>query len=336
MVHQHDGQHGLGDGGGADAHAGVVAAMGGDHRGCARLVDRTAFQADAGGRLDRHADQDVLPGGDAADHATGVVGEEAIGTQFVAMLAAALGDAGKAGADLHTLHRIDAHHGVGDVGVQPVIHRLAPTHRHTAGHHVDARADGVARLAQLVHVGFQLRHDAGIGHEEGAVELVPGDEGNLDRAELGHPAADDDAVALLQPLARDGAGGDAYRGLARRRAPAATMVADAVFLPVGVVGVPRAEGLGDVAVVLAALILVADQQRDRGAGSTAFEHPGKDLHLVRLAALGDMARGTRLAQIEFGLDVGSAERQPRGTAIDHAADGRAVGFAERRDGEQRA
>jgi len=34
-----------------------------------------------------------------------------------------------------------------------------------------------------------------------------------------------------------------------------------------------------------------------------------------------------LAPVELGLDVGHAERQPRRTAVDHATDRRAVGFA---------
>ena len=65
------------------------------------------------------------------------------------------------------------------------------------------------------------------------------------RAELDHGAAHLDAVA--QDLAGDGAGGDAHRGLARRLAAAAAIVAHAVFLEVGVVGVARAELVLDLA-----------------------------------------------------------------------------------------
>ena len=46
------------------------------------------------------------------------------------MLAAALAADGHAIADLHRLDGIDAHHGVGDVGVEPVEHRLAQSRRH--------------------------------------------------------------------------------------------------------------------------------------------------------------------------------------------------------------
>jgi hypothetical protein len=51
----------------------------------------------------------------------------------------------------------------------------------------------------------------------------------------------------------------------------------------------RPEGVGDVAVVLAARILVADQQRDRGAGGQPLEHAREDLHAVGLLTLGDVA-----------------------------------------------
>mgnify|MGYP003331099840 CR=1 FL=1 len=52
-------------------------------------------------------------------------------------------------------------------------------------------------------------------------------------------------------------------------------------------GRSQAEGLGDLAIVLGALVGVLDQQADGRAGGAALEDPGEDLHLVRLAALGD-------------------------------------------------
>src|SRR5437764_1332394 len=80
----------------------------------------------------------------------------------------------------------------------------------------------------------------------------------------------------------DGAGGHPAGGLARRRAAAAAIVADAVLGPVGVVGVPRAEAVLDLAVILGALVLVLDQQADRRAGGQALEHAGEDLDPVGL------------------------------------------------------
>ena len=176
---------------------------------------------------------------------------------------------------------------------------------------------------------------AGAGREEGVVvDLVPRLERQVDRAERAHVAANDDAVFFVQPFLGDGAGADDGRGQPRRRASAAARVAEAVFLRVGVVGVAGAEGLGDVAVVLAALVFVADQQRDRRAGGLAFVHAGEDFHRIGFAALGDVARGAGLAAVEIMLDVGLGERHAGRAAVDHAADGGAVRFAENGDTEQ--
>ena len=69
--------------------------------------------------------------------------------QLVAMLAAALLDAhATPGADLDGLDRVDAHHRVRDVGIEPVEHRLAQAGRHAGRDDGDARADRVARARE--------------------------------------------------------------------------------------------------------------------------------------------------------------------------------------------
>ncbi len=88
------------------------------------------------------------------------------------------------------------------------------------------------------------------------------------------------------------------------------------------------EGLGDGAVVLAALVLVADQQRDRRAGGLALEHAGEDLHGIGFAPLRDMARSAGLAPVEVMLQVGGAQFHARRAAVHHAAERGAVRFAE--------
>ena len=168
------------------------------------------------------------------------------------------------------------------------------------------------------------------------VDVLPALERNRVGSELRQVAADRDAVALAQPLPGDGARGDAHRGLARRLPAAAAVVADAVLLPVRVVGVAGAERVGDVRVVLAALVLVADQQRDRRARRAALEHAGQDLDGVGLAPLRHVPRRAGPAAVEFVLDVGLRERQSGRAAVDDAADRGTVRFAERREAEQRA
>jgi hypothetical protein len=86
------------------------------------------------------------------------------------------------------------------------------------------------------------------------------------------------------------------------------------------------EGLQDVAVVLAALVGVLDQQANRGAGGQALVHARDNLHRIGLVALGDEFAGAGAAAVQVGLDIGLAQRQARRAAVDHAANGRAVGF----------
>ena len=178
-------------------------------------------------------------------------------------------------------------------------------------------------------------HDVRIGAEERiAVHAVPGSERHRDRPELRQIAAHLDAMALAQPLLRDGAGRDAHGGFARGLAAAAAIVADAVLLPVRVVRVAGTERLLDRAVILAALVGVADQQSDRRAGRAALEHAREDLDRVALLALGHEPRRPGFAAIQFPLDVGFGERHAGRAAIHHATDRRPVAFTERGHAEE--
>src|SRR5438874_2530176 len=89
---------------------------------------------------------------------------------------------------------------------------------------------------------IELRHDGETRGEEWiAVDVLPALERNQAIADLRQMAADRDPVALEEPLAGDAARRDPHGRLARRLAAAATIVADAVFLPVRVVGMAGAE-----------------------------------------------------------------------------------------------
>src|SRR5690606_8318635 len=103
-------------------------------------------------------------------------------------------------------------------------------------------------------------------------------------ADLRHAGVEGGAELLLEPLPGDGAGRHRGRREAGRAAATTARVADAVLLPVGVVGVAGAEGLQDVAVVLAALVGVADQQGNRRAGGPALVHATENLDGVGLVA----------------------------------------------------
>ena len=239
---------------------------------------------------------------------------------------APVGHAGKACTNFHALHGIQAHHRVGNVGIELVIQRLAQAHRHARGLHPDTRAARVPGLAQGVHVILILLH-VGHGGEEGvAAHMVPALERDGQLAQLRHAGAEFGAVLLRQPLLGHGACRHRGRRQAGGRPAAAARVADAVLVPVGVVSMAGAEALGDVAVVLAALVGVADQQGNGGAGGLALVHAREDFHRIGLVALRDVAAGARAAPVQVGLDVSLGEGHAGRAAVNHAANGRAVGF----------
>src|SRR5690606_19373709 len=116
-------------------------------------------------------------------------------------------------------------------------------------------------------------------------------------------------------------------------AAAATIVADAVFVVVGVIRVGRTEQVLDGRVVLGLLVGIADQQTDRAAGGAPLEHAGEDLDLVRLLTLGGVSAGARLAPVQILLQIRCRQLQPRGAAIDDGNQRRPMALASGSNGK---
>src|SRR5690348_15652570 len=76
VIGEHHGHHRFADGHGADADAGIVAALGLHLDLVATRVDAFLRQEDRARRLHRKAHDNVLPGRDAAKDAAGIVREE--------------------------------------------------------------------------------------------------------------------------------------------------------------------------------------------------------------------------------------------------------------------
>jgi len=93
------------------------------------------------------------------------------------------------------------------------------------------------------------------------------------------------------------------------------------------------KALRNVGVVLAALVGIADQQRDRRARGAAFVDAREDFHRIGLVALGHELAGAGTAAIQFLLDIRFVQRHAGRTAVDDAAYGRAMRFAEVGDSE---
>ena len=173
----------------------------------------------------------------------------------------------EAGADLDALDRVDAHQRGGEIAVELAVDRRAEPGGHALGHHLDDRADRRAALADVVEIAL----------EELAACSASGQKNGLRSTSSQSQRARSIACAPIwtsaprtrhagHDLARDRAGRDPRRGLARRCAAAAAIVAHAVLDVVGVVGVARPVLVLDVGIVLGALVDILDQQRDRRAG----------------------------------------------------------------------
>src|SRR5215831_2760282 len=345
VIGEHARHHGLADRHRPDADARVMAAAGGDLRLAAVAVDGAARRQDRRCRFDGETRHDRLAGGDAAQNPARIVGEEtrlavSADPHLVGVVLAGQGGRRKAGADLDALHGIDGHQRGGDIAVELAVDRRPEARRHALGDHLDDGADRGALPANAVEIGLEKLGHRGVRTEERvARNLVPIPFGAVDPVrphgnERGpHRHAGDD-------LSRHRAGRHPRSGLARRRAPAAAVVAQAVLGVVGIVRMARAVEIADFGIILGALVDVLDHQRDRGpardlkSGRVVHHHAGENLHLVRLAALGGEARLARAAAVEIVLDVGGLERNFRRTAVDYATDRSTVAFAEGGDPEQ--
>src|SRR5262245_39259770 len=245
MVGDHAGHHGLPDRHRPDSDAWIVAAFGHDFSFAAVAIHRLARREDRRRRLHGKAHDDGLAGRDAAQHATGVVRQKArlavvAHAHLVGVLLARERGRAKARTDLHAFDRIDAHDGAGEIAVELAVDRRAETGWHALRQNLDDRSDRGALLAHAVEQFGKTRGRFGIRAEEWiALHFGPIPAGAIDlvRAHLDQRRAH---VEAGHDLAGDGAGGDPHGGLARRGAPAAAIVVQAVFHVVSVAGVSRA------------------------------------------------------------------------------------------------
>ena len=86
MIHEHQGHHGFRDGSGPNANTGVMASIRFNRHGIALLVDGAAGDPYARGWLDADRDDDILTRRNTAQDAAGMIRDEPLRRQFVAML----------------------------------------------------------------------------------------------------------------------------------------------------------------------------------------------------------------------------------------------------------
>ena len=76
----------------------------------------------------------------------------------------------------------------------------------------------------------------------------------------------------------------------------------------------------------------SDHRFERSCGFTLID-TAQNLNHVRFLALGHVAAGAGAAAVQVVLDVGLAQSHARWAAVNHTANGRAVGFTKVGDGE---
>jgi hypothetical protein len=86
----------------------------------------------------------------------------------------------------------------------------------------------------------------------------------------------------------------------------------------------------DVAIVFRALILVADQETNRGARGKPFKYARKYFDLVGLISLCCVPRPAWPPALKIRLDILSVKRHPRRAAINDAAERDAMAFTKGR------
>ena len=206
-------------------------------------------------------------------------------------------------ADLHSLHRLDAHQRRGQPCVEPVVlaRVRAEARRHAGRANLDDAAERVAVLARLVD---RLRI----------------------RSRFGQRVARDHDADVREQRLRDGAGSDVHGGVARG-CPLERVadVGQLVLLDareVGMAGPRQRDRLHALAFRLALggprihpprpvlVVAVADDERERRPERPATAESCEHLDLVRLDLLARRAAVALLPPTEVGVDRLAVERQP--------------------------
>src|SRR5262245_24487285 len=161
VIGEHACHHRLADRHRADADARIMPSLGDDLGLAPVAVDGAARGEDRRGRLDGEARHDRLAGGDAAENAAGVIGQEArpavvAHAHLVGVLLAGQERGSEAIADLDPFDRVDPHQGGGEIAVELAVDRGAEPRRDAFGHHLDHRA---GRGPALAHVVEELLED---------------------------------------------------------------------------------------------------------------------------------------------------------------------------------
>ena len=130
-----------------------------------------------------------------------------------------------------------------------------------------------------------------------------------------------------QKFFSDGSGGHTAYGFAGTGASAPSIVAEAVFLVVGEIGVTGSVQVFDQFVFGGIGVAVFDHHRQGCAGGFAVEDAGQESYLIRLLAGGGDFALSGPSAVEFDLNVFFRKRQAGRTAVHYDANAGAMRFA---------
>lgn len=302
-------------------------------------VHRLLVDHQRGGRLEADAHQNVLPVGDAALDAAGMVGccpdAAVLHAEGIVVFQPGHFRGVESGTHGERLGGGNAHHGVGQRGVQLVENGVPQSGRAAAHRALDHSAQGIARVPRFLdggdhgfrHGGISRADDVALHRGGGYGRPV---HGGLHPVHLVHPG-DDFHIGkrLLQHGLRHGSGSYAADGFPGGGTPPSGPGADAVFGIVRVVRMGRAVGMRHLVVGGGTVVLVAHADGDGRAQRPAIQHAGKDFRAVLLLARGHDVALARPAPVQFPLDILLCHRNERRTAVYHHTHPGSMGLSPR-------
>ena len=255
-------------------------------------IDALLGHADGGHRLERHPEHNGLTVADAALDTAAEIGSRAQASVFkqkgIVVLTAAHPGAGKTRADIKPLGGGQRKHGLGQSGLQFIKNRLAKAHRKIAADAGEDASGGILGRKNLTNQCLHALCRGSIGAaDQLGIHIVSADVQDinlwrLNIADRAHPGDNLRAVGLAQPFFGNGPGRHPADGFPGAGPAAAAGRTDAVLALVGEIGMGGTGNPAHFAVITWPLILVVDQEHDRGSQGSAEFGARVNGHLIGL------------------------------------------------------
>mmetsp|Transcript_5384 Transcript_5384/g.11838 ORF Transcript_5384/g.11838 Transcript_5384/m.11838 type:complete len:332 (-) Transcript_5384:186-1181(-) len=296
------------------------------------------LDADGGRGLEGDLDHNVLTVGEAALDAARAVGAGADlpvlrHVELVVVLRAQHAAATEAAANLKALGSWKREHGLGQLRLQLVKHGGAEALGAVAHHAGHLAATGLAPVADIVDsIDHALRcllvgapHDVALHVSHCEVLMVNVRVNVLDAV---HVRQNLSSTHNIQQFLCNGSGCNTTNGLPSGGSATTSDSTNAILKIVSSVRMRWPVSYGHLAVILRALVLVADQNGNWAPKCDTVIHARKNLRNVLLLSGGCDDALSRLSAVQLKLNFLLTDLQARRHAIDHTANTLAVRFTE--------